>query len=403
MYTRHFYRSDEVRAALQYAIHRSRTVEALFWLKELEDSYDTSVKDVLFSSWFHSVGLTDLGVLEKILKSEDTYSVVCTMCSNSIKSGELKLHYLNALTIENAAKIPPFKLDPLLHNKSKDLENLARVVLLHNKTSALKLSKNSWCDSWIKHIANYKCSSREKELVDLLMNYKHKYKWYVRCAIICILCMTNLEVSTAFPECTKLSVESAKILGGWDNCVGRKIRRVYAIPQECLYGLTFRGAMTYSQTNISELYDYENLLKNMHVYSSILRGYGSYEAFLEDIEGYDMFITTYFPDDIPDEWSLTDQMKSHGIGVNQPTDTPNLRRYIARWSQISDVQKPMLAKILKDLQPHCTTYDFESTFHELYAKDYKAVLAQKDSIALKDSLYTQNMWAFKSLRDSLPL
>lgn len=396
MYTRHFYKSDEVRAALQYAIHRSRTIEALFWLKELDDSKDTSIQNVLFSCWFHSVGLTDLGILKKILKFEDTYNVVCTMSSNSIKTGGLKLHYLYALTDENVAKIPPFKLDPLLHNKSKDLENLARVVLLHNTSSALKLSKNAWCDTWILRIANYKLNTEQLELITLLLNHKYRYNWYVRCAIICILCMTKLELSTAFPPCTALTVENAMHLDNWDNCIGRKTRRVYAIPQECLYGLTSRGKMTYTQTNIRELYDHDNLIKGQYVYKDIIRHYGSYEAFMEDTQVYDTFMYTHFPDDIPDEWSLELQMKSHGIGVNQSIDTPVLRRYITRWSTISDTEKPILSKILKDLQNECTSYDFESTFDRLYNKNSLS----KD---LKDSLYVQNMWAFKSLKDSLPL
>jgi hypothetical protein len=32
------------------------------------------------------------------------------------------------------------------------------------------------------------------------------------------------------------------------------------------------------------------------------------------------FYSTYFPDDIPDEWSLADQKKSHGAGMLRPDE-----------------------------------------------------------------------------------
>jgi hypothetical protein len=36
-------------------------------------------------------------------------------------------------------------------------------------------------------------------------------------------------------------------------------------------------------------------------------------AFPDD-DVLEAFYSTYFPDDIPDEWSLVDQQKSHGVG-----------------------------------------------------------------------------------------
>ena len=39
------------------------------------------------------------------------------------------------------------------------------------------------------------------------------------------------------------------------------------------------------------------------------------------------FYDTYFPDDIPDEWSKRDKEKSHGDGVLGPTDKPTIWKY----------------------------------------------------------------------------
>jgi hypothetical protein len=50
--------------------------------------------------------------------------------------------------------------------------------------------------------------------------------------------------------------------------------------------------------------------------------------------GLDAFYAAMFPDDIPDEWSLADQMRSHGAGVLRPSETAiSFSRLGAIWFQ----------------------------------------------------------------------
>ena len=48
-----------------------------------------------------------------------------------------------------------------------------------------------------------------------------------------------------------------------------------------------------------------------------------------DDDTLEQFFDTYFPDDIPDEWSKEDQLKSHGRGVQEtappPPEEPQIR------------------------------------------------------------------------------
>jgi hypothetical protein len=121
------------------------------------------------------------------------------------------------------------------------------------------------------------------------------------------------------------------------------------------------------------------------VYDEILQRFGSYETFMDNTDAYEVFCTNYFPNDIPDEWSLEEQLKSHGIGVNQSSDLPVLRRYMHRWSVIGDGKdKQMLEKIITDLQEYCISYDFESTFDTMYQKNISC-------------------WSMKQLQESLTL
>lgn len=388
MYTRHFYNTNEVRAALQYSIHKHRTLESFFWLKELDDSKDTSIQAVLFNSWFHSVGLSDLNVLSMILKN-DYINAVHTLSCNTNRSGGLKLYYLHGLTNYSVKKIPPFKLHPTINSDNAEISKQTRAILLNNKQAAWHLSKHNWSNDIIKNLINFKCSGAVKTVLEDLLNYTHPYKWMVRCAIICILCMKQEDLKNAFPIPKVVRSEIHTEIYKWNQYFGFRAGRIYSIPKECLYGKTIRGSMTYCETNIKELYDHNNLLKGQAVYHDILTRFDSYEAFMDNTDVYEVFITNYFPDDIPDEWSLEEQLKSHGNGVNQSSDVPILRRYIHRWSVISDTtvstqDKQMLEKIITELQPSCISYDFESTFDTMY----------RENISLM---------SMKQLEDSLPL
>ena len=43
------------------------------------------------------------------------------------------------------------------------------------------------------------------------------------------------------------------------------------------------------------------------------------------------FYDEYFPDDIPDEWSVGDRELSHGRGALQPGATPCGERFLSNW------------------------------------------------------------------------
>ena len=45
MYTRHFYKLEDVKAALQYAIHIKKPYEAVYWCKEISNISD--IKPIL--------------------------------------------------------------------------------------------------------------------------------------------------------------------------------------------------------------------------------------------------------------------------------------------------------------------------------------------------------------------
>ena len=59
--------------------------------------------------------------------------------------------------------------------------------------------------------------------------------------------------------------------------------------------------------------------------------YGIQEILYDGVEDIDVFYERVFPDDIPDEWSLADQSKSHGPGVLRKGETITLGKLGRIW------------------------------------------------------------------------
>jgi hypothetical protein len=73
------------------------------------------------------------------------------------------------------------------------------------------------------------------------------------------------------------------------------------------------------------------------------------------------FYDQYFPDDIPDEWSKEDKLKSHGDGVLGPSDKPNIKKYSRNfmskmprlaWNTIQLVSNKLETIDINDCSPH---------------------------------------------------
>jgi hypothetical protein len=79
--------------------------------------------------------------------------------------------------------------------------------------------------------------------------------------------------------------------------------------------------MSATYTNIEELRDpLPSLLSGCTFWRQAALSAGAFynadtdQVWFPSDESLEYFYATYFPDDIPDEWSLADQQKSHGVG-----------------------------------------------------------------------------------------
>ena len=388
MYTRHIYRIDEVKSALQYSIHKKRIDESIFWVKELYDSDEfDSITEVLFSSWFYSIGIGNLEILEKILNTniQDEDEVLelvyaMTLLKDSMRDCTLPIVFLTGLTNINSSTYNVyFDMPDILKQNNSNIDTFIRTTLLGKYISAWKQFINFDHDNseLLKNICIVKHNKNILEIIEQLYSLETVNPLYIKCTIICILCTnkTVLEKSNGnireIRSIREIDDSFEDKVKNYTNLLGRRERRIYEIPKECLYGKTKRGGMTYYDTNLHELYDPDYIVENSKVIETILEKFDSYEEFLEDSDSLETFYNSYFPDDIPDEWSLECQKKSHGFGVNQKTDKPILRRYFTRWvnlksnCQIWD-KETIVSRSFEQLSHNFDDYYFEKKMFELY-------------------------------------
>jgi hypothetical protein len=115
----------------------------------------------------------------------------------------------------------------------------------------------------------------------------------------------------------------------WDQRVGRRTARLYAIPVEALHAETTRGSLSRRYTNIQDLREPVPLLTEGCAYwqrvcaaAGIVEDPETGTVIFPDDEELEAFYEREFPDDSPDEWSRADQQKSHGQGCAESAVPP---------------------------------------------------------------------------------
>jgi hypothetical protein len=128
----------------------------------------------------------------------------------------------------------------------------------------------------------------------------------------------------------------------WEQLLGFRARRMYEIPRDCLYMKTDRGMISYLNDTFGSLRALGSSIDDtyMAVYNCTFwkelwmkcNPHGTTD------DGYDAFCEFAFPNDIPDEWSLEDQKKSHGQGVTNPGERFYWRRWLRSYMSTSSME-----------------------------------------------------------------
>lgn len=288
--TKHLYRFEEVRSALLYTIRCRRHFDACFWLEELEESYYSGeARRLLFVAWFLFVGLGRLSWLTSWSEHGSTREGRQLLCNQLCSCAE----------------------------RDSSLWILITSNVLSNTSISLIQSWRSFQINPILSFTNLK-DERLSSIQDALSTDMRGYARFAHATLFGIqTCWKQIPQTSWLPLSSNNPL--AETIQSWNHLSMRK-RRMVAIPFDSLFGMTWRGI---GGDTTDEL---RNLTKELFQTSPYWKTKACWETDDEKEEFYD----TYFPDDIPDEWSREDQEKSHGTPGFGTVDSP-LGRWWRNW------------------------------------------------------------------------
>ena len=320
MITRHFYRSDEVRAALLYAIVRGRPQETAFWCQEFIDTgLHKEAWATLIEAWLWFSLATDPNWIVDIHQGTSTKDlhVAAYRLSTNRKDNSLWAALLTKVTE------PPDLLCANVPSRlpfSKPcLERYLSLALFQRKgLAAIWAARRLGAAAQAQLPAESRLTILEG-LVPEAVALSAQILW------ICAR-------TPARPELT-VPADLEEYVQRLTALTGRKARRLFAVPVECLYGITNRGCG--KESTIEELRRMDDRILEEEEGSwwfQALAPYRSQGAWKSD-DAMEEFYATAFPDDIPDEWSEEEAAKSHGMGMGRAAEGLLLRRLGRIWFQ----------------------------------------------------------------------
>jgi hypothetical protein len=362
--SRHFYSLDEVQAALTYSTTRNNQKETLFWCQELLSSgLIAEAISTLFESWLLNTGAFRLqwllDALAKLGSDELEESDILLAAYNLTNVSHLRRDnsIWNILVLTGCEpdkqpdRVTPktpvgatdlFKgaelyfIRAIYQGKARCAWWITQFMTVEQVWETLRwFSENVCCGAYSK---KYLECLRALEGYEVLLGFKSaEYDIIVRCSAVLALCISPSERDKSFkPLVADLDEADVTFLDELKAIEGQKCARLYSVPVMCLYGVTGRGRSHWSQQNFVKLNNVEKYMSGCAFWDEAVAEFCSDDREREregegikwnSDESQDKFYERYFPDDIPDEWSRAEKLKSHGDGVLGPTEKVSVVKY----------------------------------------------------------------------------
>ena len=299
MLTRHFYEIDTVCYALLDSLRHKRSTEAVFWARELVLSYeDETLTKTMVQAWIMFMGSQRIDWLDA------WFSVSCDAggCERLVLIAEFSER--TVVRGQRSGQVLTFWI------ASRGLSPVAsedRVVQALGENDPICLY---W---WLGPAYDKKPSS----LLSLVTSYVdspelfdslHKamaLKLSVHLRTLLSVCAVQLLCLESYPEPLQVTKGAfvAELLSSWST--GERQSRLFSIKPEMLP----QGYKRILQADAL----CESAVKVM---ASGCMFWQTIGALITDDASLESVVDTYFPDDIPDEWSVTDRAKSHPVALD---------------------------------------------------------------------------------------
>jgi len=349
--SRHFYALDEVHAALHYSSTRNGRRETVFWCHELLSSgCATETISTLFESWLWNKGpfsLSWLSIAHKLAQEEVVEAdILLAAYQLSWIPCEQRDHSLWNILVLTAQGVGPDrvtpKTPPYLPSSDENEVFMVRALFQGKAYSAWWMSRhftNERVWELLRWYVRYLCPAHSESYLSsftLLENYEsllgyqsEEYDVVVRCLAVLSVCQNYEQQEQSWKRLPPIETSVQTAIEEWDVEIGHVKHRRYSIPTACLYGRSERGRMKWAESTVSQLGQLEQNMKGCPFWDSVVEEYQTGETWRSDDSReafYDRYLT-----DVPDEWSKSEKLKSHGDGIMGPHEESSLAVYSKRF------------------------------------------------------------------------
>jgi hypothetical protein len=327
--SRHLYRMDEVKASLRQSILKRRRLDAVFWAMELLDSMDgMSILEILVDCWLNSAPfVSTLGnaVLDLLGKDELDPDEILQLVHAAAAVGErdCSVFWLLSQGCLDWKQQPDFvgavELPAMYASVLPEIQCFVRALLQGKALLAFTLVRASWsADTWqiLQSCASVKGLNKESmKLLGRLAaaDIPERFLWESRALGLLMVALRKNSKQCALK--TEIGAEILEKKREWESIEGRRARRALRIPSDAILWGCQRSLQKNTETNIGELREPFQALKGSPYWETVAVDMGGWRRITKSDDHKEVFYDLYFPDDIPDEWSVADQEKSHGYGA----------------------------------------------------------------------------------------
>lgn len=343
MLTRHFYESEEVELALSYAIMRGRHVEAAFWCEELLCSNEEDrVWGVLYRTWLEQCLVVLPDWADTWLSAEtDIHEACAELCDACRTRRDVSLPVVLLLgVVQQQSCEPP---EGVLAAAAAAAASAAGGSLLEDMFLHACSHGQAQAAWWAAQklgpaaMAAHPLPSAGPRLFAYLSTLdlpgaEGGWRAATLCAAILLQCLEGLGKGEGI--CGKYTRKGPRApleeIAAWRAIEGRRERRAFTVPRECLLCVTPRGRTTSATSTLPLLHTaHERILRDegCACWSKLLKKTKPHTS----DDALEAFYARAFPDDIPDEWSKEDHAKSHGPGSLARTEEPRWSKWARLW------------------------------------------------------------------------
>jgi len=304
MLTRHFYELETVCYALLDSLRHKRTTEAVFWARELVLSYeDETLTKTMIQAWIMFMGSQRIDWLDA------WFSIACDAggCDAGGCQRLVLVAEFSERTIGIGQRLSCVLTFWIASRGFSPVASEERVAQALGENDPICLywwlgtSYDKKPSSLLSLVSSYVDSP---ELFDSL-NKAVCLKLSVHLRTLLSVCAVQLLCLESYPEPLQITRGPlvAELLSTWST--GKRQSRLFSIKPEMLP----QGYKRILQADAL----CESAVKVMAQGCKFWQNIG---ALINDDSSLESVVDTYFPDDIPDEWSVADRAKSHPVALD---------------------------------------------------------------------------------------